>query len=317
MKYAVLGPGGVGGLVGGLLARAGHDVIFVVRRDAVETYPHGVHVDSSVYGEFDAPVRVTGQLVEPVDVLWVACKATSLATAILSATPGQIGDPLVVPLLNGLDHIEVLRRRYGASAVVPAAIRTESVRVAPAHIVHRGWHIVASGSNGDDLNHELVPSEPLQIAAGGARDSEVRRLGNELRSAGIGCQLWPEGQVVWQKLAILAPYALATTAVAGPIGLVRSDPDLLRELRQATDEVIRVAAALGVKLDRDVILQTLEGYPDAMRVSMERDLSAGADLEIANIADPIVREGRARSISVQSMERLRQLALLRLAARSL
>jgi len=314
VRHAILGPGGVGGLVGGRLSLVGNEVIFVVRPHTVGSYPRAVHVESTVYGPFDAPVRVTERLVEPVDVLWITCKATTLDDALLSAAPEDIGNPLVVPLLNGLDHIGILRQRYGVTAVVPGAIRTESTRVAPGHIVHNGWHVLQADSMSAD---GMVPSEPMQLASDGPRVDEVTALAIELRAAGIGCQLWPdEGQVVWQKLAILAPYALATSAVGGSIGLVRANDSVLFHLRRATLETIDVAASLGVRLDLDKVMATLEGYPDAMRVSMERDLTSGADLEIANIADPIVREGRTRGISVESMEWLRERALSRLAARA-
>jgi 2-dehydropantoate 2-reductase len=197
---------------------------------------------------------------------------------------------------------------------VPGAIRTESTRVAPGHIIHRGWHVLPA-DNASPV--AMVPSEPMQLAADGARSDEVGRLAEHVRSAGIGCQLWPdEGQVVWQKLAILAPYALATTVVGGSIGLVRADDTVLSHLRRATDETVRVANALGVQLELATVMETLERYPDAMRVSMERDFTSGGDLEIANIADPIVREGHSHHISVESMEWLRERALSRLAARA-
>jgi 2-dehydropantoate 2-reductase len=314
MKHAVLGPGGVGGLVGGRLALAGHDVIFVVRPLTIRSYPPSIHVDSTVYGSFDAPMRLTESLSEPVDALWVTCKATSLDAALSSVAPNSVGNPLVVPLLNGLDHIERLRQRFGAGNVVPGAIRTESTRIAPGHIIHNGWHVLPADAESRDA---MVPSEPMQLASDGPRADEVGRLADEVRSAGIGCQLWPdEGQVVWQKLAILASYALATTAVGGSIGRVRANETVLFHLRRATDETVRVANALGVRLELSTVMETLERYPDAMRVSMERDLTSGADLEIANIADPIIREGRSHNVSVESMEWLREQALSRLAARA-
>ena len=80
MKYAVLGPGGIGGLLAGLLARAGHEVVVVVRQGASASYPDHIHVESTVYGTFDAPVRNTEHLAEPVDVLLVTCKATHLGS---------------------------------------------------------------------------------------------------------------------------------------------------------------------------------------------------------------------------------------------
>ncbi len=92
MKYAVLGPGGIGGLLAGLLARAGHEVVVVVREGPGESYPDHVHVESQVYGTFDAGVRHTEHLGEHVDVLLVTCKATHLAAAIKSAPAAEIGN---------------------------------------------------------------------------------------------------------------------------------------------------------------------------------------------------------------------------------
>jgi 2-dehydropantoate 2-reductase len=128
-------------------------------------------------------------------------------------------------------------------------------------------------------------------------------------------QLWPENQVVWQKLAIVAPYALATTAVAGSIGVVRANKEVLDHLRIAAGEAVDVAAAMGVDLNKTKVMDTLERYPDAMRVSMERDLAAGRDLEIANVADPIIREGERKGVSVASLRWLRDRAVAQAAAR--
>jgi 2-dehydropantoate 2-reductase len=120
-----------------------------------------------------------------------------------------------------------------------------------------------------------------------------------------------ENQVVWQKLAVVAPYALATTAVAGPIGMVRSDPEVLAHLRSAAAETVDAAIALGVDLDREETLAALDRFPDSMRVSMERDLAAGRELELANVADPVIREGRAYGFKMTSMEWLLQRARAR------
>lgn len=310
MKYAVLGPGGIGGLLAGLLSRAGHEVVVVVRSGSSAAYPDHIHVESPVYGTFDAPVRSTERLAEHVDVLLVTCKATHLAAAIESAPAESIGAPLVIPLLNGLDHIAVLRRAYGNDAVVPGMIRAESTRVGPGSIVHKGWHVV--NLQDDD---PLTPRHPLQLSIDGPRRDEVRAVAAELADAGLQSQLWDEGQVVWQKLGVLAPHALATTAVAGPIGAARADEEVLGHMRNGTMEIIAVAAAQGIVLNRARLMDAVEGFPDAMRPSMLRDLEAGRDPEIANIADPIIRQGRQLGVSVTSMEWLRTRALAQVAAR--
>ena len=117
MKLAVLGPGGVGGFVSAALWRAGYETV-VVARQALD----GISVDSVRLGRLVARPRVVTELVEPVDVLIVATKATTLDAA-LERVHAEVG--AVLPLLNGLDHLAVLRRRFG-DRVIPASIRMRS-----------------------------------------------------------------------------------------------------------------------------------------------------------------------------------------------
>ena len=140
LDVAVLGAGGVGGLVGALLVRADRDgtsVTFVARdATAGALRERGLRVRSGLFGDLDVPVQATTRLDVPVDVLLVAVKATGLASALDLVPPEALGDGVVVPLLNGVEHLDVLRARYGSERVVPATIRVESTRVAPGESVH-------------------------------------------------------------------------------------------------------------------------------------------------------------------------------------
>ena len=136
MRHAVLGPGGVGGLIGGALARAGHEVLLVVRPETAADQPRTLRIESRVLGDFEAAVDVAPRLDRPVDVLWVTVKATHLENALESVPPESVGrspgqGTLIVPLLNGVDHVALLRSRYGVAGVLPGAIRVESERAGP------------------------------------------------------------------------------------------------------------------------------------------------------------------------------------------
>ena len=89
MRYAVLGVGGVGGLVGGALAKAGHDVTLLVRPGRREHYSERLSVQSELLGNFEAPVRVADWLEEQFDVVWITVKATALEAA-LSTIPPEV-----------------------------------------------------------------------------------------------------------------------------------------------------------------------------------------------------------------------------------
>src|SRR6266704_950448 len=134
MRHAILGAGGVGGVLGACLAHTGAQVTMVVRPGALERYPAEVRLESPLLGTFTAAVNKISA-VPASDVLWITVKATQLDDALFS-----VSDPTsvkaVVPLLNGIDHVALLRQRFGHDRVVPGTIAGEMERVAPGHYVH-------------------------------------------------------------------------------------------------------------------------------------------------------------------------------------
>src|SRR5260370_31045023 len=126
MRFAVLGPGGVGGLLAALLSRGGDHVVLL--HDAG---PREIHVESKRFGDFTAEVSTAPRLAATVDAVVVTVKATQLVEALKRVPAAALGDAVVIPFLNGIDHVEHLRRVYPADSVVPAAIRVETTKVAP------------------------------------------------------------------------------------------------------------------------------------------------------------------------------------------
>ena len=148
VTHAILGAGGVGGLIGGLLAHAGSPVTLVVRPETLAGYPKTLRVDSTL-GKFEAKVDVSAE-VPPVDVLWIAVKALQLDAA-LSAIKNPDAVRAIVPLLNGIDHVALLRKKYGAGRVIPGTFAGETERASAGHIVHRSpfarLNVLAAGKD--------------------------------------------------------------------------------------------------------------------------------------------------------------------------
>jgi 2-dehydropantoate 2-reductase len=134
MKHAIVGAGGVGGLLGGALAHSGESVVMVVRPGTRNKYPENLHVNST-FGKFDESVEWS-ESVPQADVVWLAVKALQLNDSVRLITEGA-RPQLIVPLLNGIDHVALIRDRFGEHAVVPGTIAVETERTAPGHIVHR------------------------------------------------------------------------------------------------------------------------------------------------------------------------------------
>src|SRR5215211_8984269 len=258
MRHAVLGAGGVGGLVGGALAKAGHPVTLLVRTGRRDHYPGQLSVESETLGAFEAPVQVADLLDGQFDVVWITVKATALEAALTAVPPEKLGDSVLVPLLNGVDHVELLRDRYGAERVLPGTIRVEAEQLGPGRVRH------------------LSAFADVQVAPGSATRARAEVLADELRGAGLTCEVHEdEVTMLWSKLCFLAPFALATTASGGPLGVVRSDPGWWARLEGSVKEACAVGVAEGAKVAPEPILATLEGAPEGFRSSMQKDVAAG------------------------------------------
>jgi 2-dehydropantoate 2-reductase len=287
MRHAVLGAGGVGGLVGGALAKAGHPVTLLVRPGRRDHYPERLSVESEAFGTFEAPVRVTDRLDRQFDVVWITVKATALEAALRAVPPEQLGDGVVVPLLNGVDHVGPLRDRYGAERVVPGTIRVEAEQKGPGRVRH------------------LSAFVDVQLAPNPATRARAVALCEELRTAGLTCEARDdEITMLWSKLCFLAPFALATTASGGPLGVVRSDAQWSARLEECVNETCAVGVAEGAKVAPEPILAALDGAPDGFRSSMQKDVAAGRSPELDAIAGPILRGGSEHGIDVSATRAL-------------
>jgi 2-dehydropantoate 2-reductase len=278
MRHAILGVGGVGGLIAVALAKSGESVTLILRPEALKDYPAEISLESPL-GNFSAAVDRAASVAAPFDVLWVTVKATQLESALRSVTvdPSQIGT--VVPLLNGIDHIAVLRARFGHDRVVPASIGVEAERAAPGKFVHRGMVI------------------RLSFASMG--EARLASTAEEFKKFGFACQFVPdEMKILWTKLSFLAPFALTTTAAGLPIGGINSDPEWRRRLEGVVREVSAVGTASGTPLDAAAILPFYDKTPQSGRSSMQKDVAAGNPPELDAIAGPILRGGEKYGIDV-------------------
>jgi 2-dehydropantoate 2-reductase len=280
-RHAVLGTGGIGGLLGAALARAGADVVLLMRPDAIRRYEGRLTVESTVLGDFDVDVPAAPKLELEIDALWVAVKATQLEEALVLAPSDRVTGATVVPLLNGVDHVASLRKRY--ANVVAGAIRVESERVAPGRI--------------------RQTSPFLRVELAGAES-----LATELRAAGIECRVRDdELTLLWEKLAFLAPLALATTALDAPLGGVRND----KRYHRCQDEAVAVARAEGARIDAEALHALAAAAPDVMQSSMQKDVAARRPPELDAIAGPILRGGIRHDISVPATAELMRLVKAR------
>src|SRR5580700_1840242 len=281
-RHAILGAGGVGGLMGACLARSGAPVTMVVRPESLDQYPKELQIESA-FGNFSVPVGHAAK-VPAADVLWITVKATQLDTALAAFTePDSVR--AIVPLLNGIDHLALLRAKYGADKIIAATIAVESERIAPGHIVHR------------------TPFARLNVSSGGR--SLLGTTIDELQKMGFECRFVDdEPTLMWSKIVFLAPFALTTTAADRTTGAVLSDP-VWRELGlSCLRETAAVAVAEGAKVDADAVIAGVMKMPGNMRSSMQKDVAQHKTPELDAIAGPILRGAQQHGIEVPATKKL-------------
>ncbi|HEY7960947.1 MAG TPA: 2-dehydropantoate 2-reductase [Solirubrobacteraceae bacterium] len=286
MTIAVLGPGGVGGLIAGALEHAGTPVSVVARESTAQAIARdGLRVSSVRLGEFTVHPRTLARLTERVDVLIVATKATGLERALerIVAQPA-----LVLPLLNGLDHLVVLRERFGAGAVLAGTIRVESDRPAAGVVVHTSQFLRVDMASGDPTAH-----------------AGMQALAQTLTDAGIPARVGDsEAQVMWSKLVRLNALACTTSAFDKLLGEIRDTPALRAELIGAIEEGCAVARAEGASIDGADPLGELSAAHATLGSSMQRDIAAGRPPELDAIPGAVLRAAARHGIPCPTIERL-------------
>ncbi|NMI57994.1 MULTISPECIES: ketopantoate reductase family protein [unclassified Streptomyces] len=280
---AVLGPGGVGGLLAALVARAGHRVICLAGDETARALrTDGIRVRSGRFGDFTAAVEADTELREPVDACLITVKHTALDAALERVRPEVLGDGLLVPFLNGVEHPATLRARYGAARVAPAVIRVESTRTAPGVVEH------GSPFAEIDLTGESVPRGRLDALAGvlaatGPTGPTVRVQDDEAAT-------------LWAKMSFLAPFALLTTRYGVALGEVRTRHR--EELTALVAETAAVSRACGAPADPAVALARYDAFPPDTKSSMQRDAEAGRPLELDAIGGALLRAADRHGVAV-------------------
>ena len=187
----------------------------------------------------------------------------------------------VVPLLNGVDHVEVLRAHFGHDRVLPATVAVEAERIAPGRFVQRS------------------PFVNLNLAASG--EPLLGAIVARLRDLGFTCRfIQNEQTLLWSKLCFLGPFALVTSASGMNKGEIYADAEWKRKLISAMAEACAVAKASRAEVDAAQIQAIYDGLPSGIRSSMQKDLASRRQLELDAIGGPIVRGGERYSIDVST-----------------
>ena len=286
MKIAVLGPGGVGGLLAAALDRDGHEVIVVAREEAADVIgKRGLAVNSVKFGELSVKPRAVSALEQPVDALIVATKALGLEEALERIV---VEPALVLPLLNGLDHLSLLRRRFSAESVLAGSIRVEADRPEAGVIVHTSPFLLIN----------MASNAPAMAAP-------MTRLADALEHAGVPSKvLDSEADVMWSKLVRLNALACTTSAYDKLLGEIRSTPELRADLVGSMEEAAAAGRAEGASVDAASAIAELDRAHATLGSSMQRDIAAGRTPELDAIPGSVLRAAARHGLTCPTIDRL-------------
>ncbi|HSB54939.1 MAG TPA: 2-dehydropantoate 2-reductase [Gemmatimonadales bacterium] len=289
MRIAIFGAGGVGGYFGGRLAEAGEDVTFIARGKHLEAMrERGLRV-GSIKGDFQIhPVRATDDpaSVAPVDAVLLCVKAWQIREAAEAMRPLVGGETLVVPLENGVEAPDEIAEVLGAGHAAGGLCRVLAYITGPGEIRHSA----------------IDPSLSF-----GELDGTVTRRVEQLRDAfarcrGVAVDVPPDIRVaMWTKFLFIAPVSGIGAVTRSPIGVFREIPETRRMLVAAFEEIVQLAATLGVGLPSDAVQKTLaftDGIPADGTASMQRDLMEGRPSELEAQVGAVVRLADRAGIEV-------------------
>jgi len=283
MRILVVGAGALGGYFGGRLVAAGRDVTFLVRPPRAAQLREAGLVIHSPHGDLtlrDVKTVTRDTLRESFDLIVLGCKAYDLDDAIASFAPAVGPDTMILPLLNGIGHLDVLRQRFGANAVLGGVCLIGATLNDRREIVHL-----------NDV-HSIVFGE-----IGGGLSGRVNAAAGVLGGAGFDLKATPQiMQEMWEKWVFLASLAGSTCLFRASIGEILATPDGTALIERMFSECRAVAAENGTPV-RDAFVERARAMLFApgspMTASMLRDVRNGSRTEADHVLGDMIRRGGA------------------------
>jgi 2-dehydropantoate 2-reductase len=291
MRILVVGAGAIGGYFGGRLLQAGRDVTFLVRpRRAAELASAGL-VIKSPNGDVtlkNPPTVQADAITDTFDVVLLSCKAFDLDDAIASFAPAVGPNTAIIPMLNGMKHLDTLDARFGKERVLGGLCA-----------------IAATLSE----KREVVQLQPMQSINYGERDGRLSdrvKAIDEAFKSGIKGATASQNimQDMWEKWVFLSSLAASTSLMRTSVGNILAAPGGREFLLGMLDETSSIAAASGYMpggpfFERVKGNLTAEGSP--MTASMFRDIKAGLPVEADHVIGDLIARADAAKVPVPKL----------------
>ncbi|MDQ0392763.1 2-dehydropantoate 2-reductase [Labrys monachus] len=281
MRILIVGAGSTGGYFGGRLAAAGRDVTFLVRPARAERLrADGLQIVSPMGDLKIRPNFVTADQIEgPFDAVLLTVKAYALDAALEDMAPAVGPDTVILPVLNGMKHVDIIRARFGDAAL--------------------GGCVCKVATTLDDRGRIVQLGKMQELAYGemdGSRSERMERLDAFLQGAGFDARLAADiEREMWEKWLMLASLGGITCLMRGTVGEVEAAPGGRAFVHRFLDEVTGVVRAVGREPDEGALatvrsMLTQKGSPQTS--SMYRDLLKDQPIEAEQIIGDLLARAR-------------------------
>jgi len=291
MRILMIGAGALGGYFGGCLAHAGRDVTFLVRPRRAEEFARNALQVVSPHGDFTVRIRTVtaAEIRNPFDVVFVSVKSYSLKEAMDQFAPAIGSDSMILPILNGIGHVDRLTERFGAAAVLGGMANISATIDEQGRVLH------------------LIPLNNLVYGeVAGGTSARIRALHACMENAGFNARA-SEAVMrdMWEKFAQLGVGAGITCLMRASIGDIMAAPGGREATMRLFDECCAVATAAGFKprpafVQAASTLVTTTGSP--LKWSMLRDIERGSVTEGAHILGDLVSRARALKLETPILD---------------
>jgi len=283
LSIAIIGIGGIGGILAALFYKKGHKITAISSQKSVEDInKNGLSVSSSFYGDFQAYPEATTILDTPVDIIIFTTKYPYLKESLKRIKKDKIGNPLYISLLNGLGSREQIIDNFGSNFLTGS--------IGSIEVFRDGDGIIKQPRRQSAFIN--LSREPK------VKKDDFQKTIEIIKSIGISVfALSDHNEVIWRKLVRLGAIASTTAAFQKSIGEIRDNKEMRDILVGLITEGSYIANAMGVSIEASRVIDEVNQLPHHLKTSLSRDLKEGKPSELDAITIAIIKKAEENKIS--------------------
>lgn len=281
MKFLVLGAGSVGGYFGGRLAASGADVAFLVRERRREQLKRGGLIIESALGNLTTPVKTVAanELMPGYDFVVLTCKAYDLEASMDAIAPAMDGKCALLPLLNGMEHLEKLDARFGHQNILGGSCHIAAMLKSDGVIKHlNDIHRITFG----ERDKSVTP--------------RIQAIEDAFTRSGVAAKLSSDIMLeMWEKIAFLSTLAGMTCLMRANVGEIVRTPDGAELMQRYFLACVQIATKCGHPPRMHVVEnlnRVITERDSVLTASMLRDLEGGGQVEADHLVGYMLRKAR-------------------------